>query len=105
MHVSVHNPPQDVLAAAEVGRRRWVFALVVAAAIFVTAGPMASSALASHFRYGNLNWQEAGPTVNGQTPVTFQNEQAWRASAFGNPAVGSIIANSEGCITFGDGGS
>lgn len=103
MHASMLHPSRPVIAAIDSGKRRWVFALIVAAAVFVTAGPMASSALASHFRYGNLTWQKAGPTVNGQTPVTFQNEQAWRASAFPGAAVGDVIENFEGCITFGDG--
>jgi hypothetical protein len=103
MHASMLHPSRPLVAATEVARRRWVFVLIVAAAIFVVAGPLASSASASHFRYGNLTWQKAGPAVGGAQPVTFQNEQAWRASAFGNPAVGDVISNFEGCITFGDG--
>ena len=90
------------------GGKRWrraVVAVAASAALFVIAGPLASGAMASHFRYGNLNWQKAGPAVGGATPVTFQNEQSWRASAFGNPAVGDIISNFEGCIAFGDGTS
>jgi hypothetical protein len=86
-------------------RRRALTLLVSTVVVAAVAGPLASGASASHFRYGNLTWAKAGPTANNQTPVTFQNEQAWRASAFGNPAVGSVIANSEGCIAFGDGGS
>jgi len=86
-------------------RRRALTALISAAVLVAVAGPLASGASASHFRYGNLNWQKSGPAAGGQTPVTFQNEQAWRASAFGNPAVGDVISNFEGCISFGDGGS
>ena len=84
-------------------KKRAALTFVIAAVLLGAAsGLMAAGADASHFRYGNLNWQKSGPATGGTQPVTFQNEQSWRASAFGNPAVGSIIANGEGCINFGD---
>jgi hypothetical protein len=76
--------------------------VITAALLCAASGLVAAGADASHFRYGNLNWQKSGPATGGAQPVTFQNEQSWRASAFGNPSVGDIISNAEGCINFGD---
>ena len=84
-------------------------AFLVFALTLMTGATAAPEALASHFRYGNLTWQKAGPTTEGQIPVTFQYEQSWRRSFFagsggdGLPEVGDILPNSEGCIEFGDG--
>ena len=79
--------------------------MAIALALFAALAAIApATASATHFRYGNLTWQKAGPSGGGATQVTFQYEQAWRASFFGgNPAVGDVVSNAEGCIDFGDG--
>lgn len=53
----------------------------------------------SHFRFGTLSWE---PTI-GNT-VQFRGDQAWRASAFGNPSVGNTVSNGDQ-LFFGDGSS
>lgn len=58
---------------------------------------VAGSAAATHYRYGTISWE---PTGNGNE-VLFTGGQAWRASAFGNPAVGDVIPG-EGCISTGE---
>jgi hypothetical protein len=77
--------------------------LLVGAMLLLAMGPLAGQAVASHFRHGNLNWMEASGAPAGSQRITVQYEQSWRWSAFGQPAQGSVIANSEGCIDWGDG--
>lgn len=60
---------------------------------------VAGSAAATHYRYGTLSW---APTEN-PNEVVFTGGQAWRASAFGSPAVGQVVRG-EGCIDTGDDG-
>ncbi|MBL7771808.1 MAG: fibronectin type III domain-containing protein [Chitinophagaceae bacterium] len=51
---------------------------------------------ASHFRYHSVSW-----SMGTNDTVIFQMTQSWRWSAFGNPAMGSVVPISS--ITFGDG--
>src|SRR5262245_35135350 len=58
---------------------------------------------ATHFRYGNITWTWKGtPSVR---TVTFHIQEAWRWSAFGNPAVNTTVSNPDGGINWGDGSS
>ena len=55
---------------------------------------------ASHFRYGNISWQN----TSGNT-VVFKISQAWRGDAFGAfPAIGATVNTGE-LFFFGDGSS
>lgn len=77
------------------------FPLFVAAGALLAVGAvlvLSDEAEATHYRYGTLSW---APTEN-PNEVCFSGAQAWRASAFGSPAVGSIVTG-ESVIYTGDG--
>ncbi len=59
--------------------------------------------MASHFRYGNLNWQ---PTANAGE-VKFNFTGSFRRSSYGAPNVGDIFTEAQGATSFfyGDGAS
>ncbi len=78
---------------------RWV-QLFLAMFLAVAA---AMPAMASHFRYGNLNWQ---PTANAGE-VKFNFTGSFRRSSYGSPNVGDIFTETQGGtrFLFGDGGA
>ncbi|MCU0434583.1 MAG: HYR domain-containing protein [Bacteroidia bacterium] len=55
------------------------------------------TALASHYRYGNISWSRANNTTR---TVTLTVNQAWRRSAFGNVNVGNTVSG--GTLLYGD---
>lgn len=80
-------------------RRSWLSVLAALGLILssiVVAVLVAAPANASHGRATQITWVQTGPTT-----VEFHSVVAFRASFYGNPAVGSTI--SEPCLDFGDG--
>lgn len=75
---------------------QFVASVVLAVAVFFGLQAIAE---ASHFRSTEITWE---PTGN-PNEVEFTVEQGWRWSAFGNPALGTVV--SIGSLTFGDGNS
>lgn len=61
---------------------------------------LASTSFASHFRYQTLFWERAS---SGSPTITVTLKQAWRWSAFGNPALNTQVPISS--FTWGDGAS
>ncbi|HNP22572.1 MAG TPA: T9SS type A sorting domain-containing protein [Panacibacter sp.] len=70
--------------------------------IFILLLFSAVSVWASHFRYGNVQWQN----TDGNT-VVFKIQQAWRWSYFGNPGIGTVVdivaGDGDVPFDFGDG--
>lgn len=70
--------------------------------IFILLLSSGISVWASHFRYGNVQWQN----TDGNT-VVFKIQQAWRWSYFGNPEIGTVVdivaGDGDVPFDFGDG--
>jgi len=81
--------------------------LAVASAILslMAVGPLAGEAAATHFRGGNISYQQTGAATN----ATFESTVSFRCTAFfSNPCnanVGDPINISEAVLNFGDGAS
>lgn len=111
MRLNTFGPPLAIRTRPATRRSRIrlpLLGLLVAALVLLAMGPLADGAFASHFRHGNLNWAKKSGAPAGSQRITVQYEQSWRRSAFSNqsgqpPVRGDIIANSEGCIDWGDG--
>ena len=63
---------------------------------------VASSANATHFRYGSITWRTVQTDATNRT-VEFKVSQSWRRTFYGAPTVGSTV--NTGVLQFGDGGS
>ena len=97
----------DHLAAAVAGPGRWVRLVRRASPLrallllWVLVGAGATTARASHFRYGSLTWRTVATDPSNRT-VEFKVSQAWRRS-FGATSltVGSTVVTDQ--LEFGDG--
>ena len=76
--------------------RKILFILVVAGSVFVLAG---TDAIASHFRYGTINWKRTGVANQVQFNVTLSFRRSF-SSAYQGPIGGTFFGET---LDFGDG--